>query len=154
MLDSECIRNSELYNHLDLEDCLRHALLFAFECLVRKSYYTFKECDAFFYYHNIPSIKLIGIFSIHVDAEFETILHSKIEVKCIVDAVPTPRLTWSRLNATNDVTKIVLKQEPGNPKHGTLERNVTIEDDGKWRCAANTFFGGKESDFIITVIGT
>lgn len=97
---------------------------------------------------------LIGIFSIHVDAEFETILHSKIEVKCTVDAVPTPRLTWSRLNATNDVTKIVLKQEPGNPKHGTLERNVTIEDDGRWRCAANTFFGGKESDFIITVIGT
>ena len=98
---------------------------------------------------------LIGIFAVHVDAEFEAILHSKIEVKCIVDAIPTPRLTWYRLNAKNNiVTETVLRQEPDDPKYGTLERNVTIEDDGKWRCTASSSYSGKESDFIIIVIGT
>ena len=154
MLDSECIRDSELHNPLDLGDFLCHALLFTFGCLARKSYSSFKECGACALIFLLSFLLLIGVFSVHVDAEFEAILHSKIEVKCIVDADPIPRLTWSRLDATNAVTKIVLKQEPGDPKLGTLERSVTIEDDGKWRCTANSFFGGKESDFIITVIGT
>ena len=92
----------------------------------------------------------------HVGAEstFEAILHSKIELKCIVDAIPTPAIIWYRLNINDEVTKVVLKQEAGDPKYGILERNVTREDDGRWRCTASSSFGGKDSDFVITVIGT
>jgi hypothetical protein len=90
----------------------------------------------------------------HVDAEVEAILHSKIELKCIVDAVPPPRIVWFRLNADNVETESVLIQTPGDQKLGTLERNITIEDEGKWRCIASNTFRGKTLDFIVTVIGT
>ena len=91
-----------------------------------------------------------------VDAEsmFEAILHSKIELKCTVDAIPTPTITWYRLNSNDEKTKLVLIQEAGDPKYGILERNVTREDDGKWQCAASGSHGGEHSDFVITVIGT
>ena len=104
----------------------------------------------------VPLLILLGVFSVHVDAEstFEAILHSKIELKCIVDAVLTPNIIWYRLNINDEVTKLVHTQEAGDPKYGILERNVTREDDGKWRCAVSSSYGGKESDFVITVIGT
>ena len=100
-------------------------------------------------------IKLLGIFSVHVDVEsmmFEAILGSKIELKCIVDAIPTPTVIWSRID-NDKVIQNVVTQNPGDPKYGTLERTVTREDDGKWRCAVSGNFGGKHSDFSITVIG-
>ena len=101
-------------------------------------------------------IKLLGIFSVHVDVEsmmFEAILGSNIEPKCIVDAILTPTIIWSRTD--NDrVIQNVVTQNPGDPKYGTREKTVTREDDGKWHCAASGNFGGKHSDFSITVIGT
>ena len=99
---------------------------------------------------------LIGIFSVHVDIEspFEAILHSKIELKCKVDAIPTPSLMWHRVNMGGAVTKLVHTQDAGDPTYGILERNVTTEDDGKWRCTVSGSYGGKMADFVITVIGT
>ena len=92
----------------------------------------------------------------HVDTEsmFEAILHSKIGLKCTVDAFPTPTISWYRLNINNTVTWVVLRQEAEDPKYGILERNVTREDDGKWQCDASSVYDGKRSDFIITVIST
>ena len=80
-------------------------------------------------------------------------MHSKIELKCKVDAIPTPSLMWHRVNMAGAVTKLVHTQDAGDPNYGILERNVTREDDGKWRCTVSGSFGGKMADFVITVIG-
>ena len=89
----------------------------------------------------------------YAESKFGVILHSKIELKCTADAFPTPRILWYRLDFKNKEVDLVLTQAPGDPRHGILEKNVTRDDDGKWRCRASNNFGGQSSDFIVTVIG-
>ena len=88
----------------------------------------------------------------NIEPLYEAILGSSIELKCTVDAIPTPTLTWARIK-DGDVLRNVI-QNPGDPKYGCLQMNVTLEDNGNWQCMASGTFGGDHSDFVITVIGT
>ena len=82
----------------------------------------------------------------------EAVLGSEIKLKCEIDANPLPILTWSRV-VDDKVSREILRQRPEDSKYGYLERIITEEDEGTWRCGASSNFAGGHVDFSITVIG-
>ena len=88
---------------------------------------------------------------------YEAVLGSSIELKCTVDAIPAPTITWSKIvrDSGDEDWHSVLRQDPGDPKYGCFEmNNITQDVEGSWRCGLSGPYGGHHADFVITVIGT
>ena len=98
------------------------------------------------------TFKHTGVFSVEVNREYEVILDSQVELSCTVRAVP-PEIfvTWSRVVDGNEVTVKVQNTVEGNV--AVLQRNITLMDNGTWRCRAGNTAGGDMEDFDVTVLG-
>ena len=79
-------------------------------------------------------------------------MNSHVELRCTVEAVPKPIIvTWVRVV---DGTEVHVKVQHAVQRNlVVLERNMTIMDNGTWRCKASNLAGGGEDDFVVTVLG-
>ena len=77
---------------------------------------------------------------------------SRVELKCHADAVPLSiGVTWMRVINGEEMSIITRHLIPRNVV--VLERNVTLMDNGNWRCRISNLAGSNHDDFLVTVLG-
>ena len=95
---------------------------------------------------------LTGVFSVTVTGDFEVPLGSTSTIRCIVDALPIPVLTWERPRDNGDDI-LVETQLQDAENYGVLQRTFTLSDNGTWACRVSGGAGGHEELFTVIVLG-